>query len=80
MKSIPIYVSDEFWLPYEKEIEWNKFSLCINENQISSIPQIIDNIIKEKKHEQMIETGQRIYEKYFTWDSIITNIVRKIEA
>jgi hypothetical protein len=80
MKSIPIYVSDEFWLPYEKEIEWNKFSLCINENQISSIPQIIDNIIKEKKHEQMIEIGQRIYEKYFTWESIIKNIVKKIES
>jgi glycosyltransferase involved in cell wall biosynthesis len=80
MKSIPIYISDKFWLPYENEIKWSKFALCINENQINNIPQIVDNIIKEKKYEEMIKEGQRIYEKYFTWESIIKNIVKNIEA
>jgi hypothetical protein len=80
MKSIPIYISDKFWLPYENEIKWNKFSLCINENQINNIPQIVDNIIKEKKYEEMIREGQHIYEKYFTWESIIKNIIKNIEA
>jgi glycosyltransferase involved in cell wall biosynthesis len=80
MKSIPIYISDKFWLPYEKEIEWSRFSLLINENQIGSIPQIVDNIIKEKKYEQMIKEGQHIYEKYFTWESIIKNIIKNIES
>jgi glycosyltransferase involved in cell wall biosynthesis len=80
MKSIPIYISDKFWLPYENEIKWSKFALCINENQINNIPQIVDNIIKEKKYEEMIKEGQHIYEKYFTWDSIIKNIVKNIEA
>jgi glycosyltransferase involved in cell wall biosynthesis len=80
MKSIPIYISDKFWLPYENEIKWSKFALCINENQINNIPQIVDNIIKERKYEEMIKEGQRIYEKYFTWESIIKNIVKNIEA
>lgn len=80
MKSIPIYISDKFWLPYENEIKWNKFSLCINENQINNIPEIVDNIIKEKKYEEMIREGQHIYEKYFTWESIIKNIIKIIEA
>jgi len=80
MKSIPIYISDKFWLPYENEIKWSKFALCINENQINNIPQIVDNIIKEKKYEEMIKEGQCIYEKYFTWESIIKNIVKNIEA
>ena len=80
MKSIPIYISDNFWLPYQKEIQWSKFSLCIKENQINSIPQIIDNIIKEKKYEQMINEGQLIYKKYFTWESIIKNIIKNIQS
>jgi glycosyltransferase involved in cell wall biosynthesis len=80
MKSIPIYISDKFWLPYENEIKWSKFALCVNENQINNIPQIVDNIIKEKKYEEMIKEGQRIYEKYFTWESIIKNIVKNIEG
>ncbi len=75
MGSIPIYISDEFILPYSNIIDWDKLSLLINLNEIDSIPEKVDKIIQSNMHLEMYEYGQYCYKEYFNNNFIIKNIL-----
>ena len=75
MQSIPIYVSDEFILPYSNIIDWEKLSLLVDLDDIDSIPEKVERIIKSNKHLEMLEYGQYCYKKYFNNSFIIKNIL-----
>jgi hypothetical protein len=79
MQCIPIYISDEFWLPFADQIEWEKMSLLVNESEIDSIPEKVDAILESGKHQEMIDYGQEVYEKYLTWDGCLNTIAKRIE-
>lgn len=74
MNCIPIYISDEFWLPFEDDIEWNKLCLLVNENEIHKIPKMVDEILYTRKYQEMIDYGSEMYQKYFTWEGCINKI------
>jgi hypothetical protein len=78
MQCIPIYISDEFWLPFSDVIEWDKVSLLINEDQIKSIPKKVDDLLESGKYQDMIDYGQQVYEKYLTWDGCLNTIANRI--
>ena len=79
MQCIPIYISDEFWLPFTDQIEWEKMCLLVNENEIDSIPERVDAILESGKHQEMIDYGQKVYEKHLTWDGCLNTIAKRIE-
>lgn len=74
MQCIPIYISDVFWLPFSDQIEWNKLCLLINENEIETIPEKVDYILESGEYQSMIDYGQKIYQKYLTWDGCLNTI------
>jgi hypothetical protein len=39
--TIPVYVYDKKWLPYEDSTRWDEFSISIHESQISKIDDIL---------------------------------------
>jgi hypothetical protein len=78
MQCIPIYISDEFWLPFSDVIEWDKVSLLINEDQIESIPKKVDDLLQSGQYQDMIDYGQQVYEKYLTWDGCLNTIANRI--
>lgn len=78
MQCIPIYVSDEFWLPFTNEIKWDKMSLLIHENDIDSIPSIVDKLLKSGEYQEYINYGQEVYHKYLTWDGCLNTIAKMI--
>ncbi len=78
MRCIPIYISDEFWLPFTDEIEWDKMCLLIKENEIETIPQKVDNLLDSGEYQNYIDYGQEVYEKYLTWDGCLNTISRRI--
>jgi glycosyltransferase involved in cell wall biosynthesis len=79
MQCIPIYISDEFWLPFKSEIEWEKMCLLINSDEIHSIPNKVDDILESGKYQEMIDYGQEIYQKYLTWDGCLNQIAKRVE-
>lgn len=78
MKSIPIYISDEFWLPFTNEIEWSKMCLLINEKEIETIPERVNYLIDSGEYKNFLEYGQKIYQKYLTWEGCLNTIAKKI--
>jgi hypothetical protein len=42
--SIPIYLSDAFWLPYQDELDWREFALIVHEDDLAEIPHLIQDL------------------------------------
>ena len=78
MGSIPIYVGDNHWLPFADEIDWKEICLVVNEEDIDSIPNMVDSLIHSGEHLKMRKNILKIYNRYFSWDGIIENIVNRI--
>jgi hypothetical protein len=78
MKLIPIYISDEFWLPYNDQISWKKIVVLINENEIDQIPSLINNLIDKLEYKKMLDYTASIFNDYFTWEGCLKQIERKI--
>ena len=75
--SIPIYVYDKPWIPFEDDFDFNKIGILISEKQI---PDILD-IIKSKTKEEIaeyVENGKAIYEQYFTFEGCTKKIIEKL--
>lgn len=78
MGAIPIYVSDEFWLPFADEIEWEKAALLISENEIDTIPSKVNSLIETGEYKNYQEYGKMVYDKYLTWDGTLNQIAKII--
>ncbi len=75
--SIPVYVSDKHWLPWEDELDWNEFCVIIKPEQISDLYNILNDISPEKR-EQMLAKGKEVHSKYFTMDGLCSNILKRL--
>ncbi len=76
--TVPIYISDEFHLPYRDIIDWDKLCLLINPDEIFSIPKKIDKILSSNLYDEMVTYGQYCANKYFNYDFTISYIVNTI--
>jgi len=76
MQCIPIYISDEFWLPFTDYIEWDKMCLLIKDDEIETIPEKVDALLESGEYQSMIDYGQEMYEKHLTWDGCLNTIAR----
>ena len=78
MQCVPIYISDEFWLPFTEYIEWDKMCLLIKENEIQTIPEKVDALLESGQYQDMVDYGQEMYEKHLTWDGCLNTIARMV--
>jgi len=72
---IPIYISDEFWLPFSDKIDWDKLCVLIKEDEIETISEKVNTLLETKEYLNMISYGKEVYEKYLTWDGCLNTIV-----
>jgi len=78
MKCIPIYITDEFWLPFTNRIEWDKMSLLIGPNEIETIPERVNSLLETGEYQNFIDYGQEMYEKHLTWDGCLNTIAETL--
>lgn len=78
MGTIPIYISDVHWLPFEKYLDWSKFCIIIKPEDIKRIPEIIDSITIEKEKEMSVEC-LRVWNEYFCYESCAKMIKKILE-
>ena len=76
--TVPIYISDEFHLPYSEIIDWDKLCLLINPNEIFSIQKKIDNIMNSNLYDEMVTYGQYCANNYFNYEFTISYIINTI--
>jgi hypothetical protein len=75
--SIPIYVSDKYWLPWEDELDWNEFCVLVKSDEIHGLYDRLNNISEEKR-KQMLERGKEVYYNYFTLEKVAENILKRL--
>jgi hypothetical protein len=72
--AIPIYVwDDKEWLPYLEEIDYKKFCISINVNEIDKLEEILLSITPEKYNEMKKELEN--HKKYMTLDYMCEYLV-----
>jgi hypothetical protein len=77
--SIPIYVSDDFHLPYRDIIDWEKLCLLIKLDEINTIEKKVNDLINSGKFLEMINYGKFCHKNYFNFEYTISNIISEVE-
>lgn len=73
--SIPVFIYNPEWFPFNDVLDWSTFSVCIPEKDIPKIPEILKTYTTEQKVE-LIKTGYKVYKNYFTFKKISEQILR----
>jgi hypothetical protein len=76
--SIPVLVYDEEWLPFKKYIDWNEFSVLVEEKDIPNLKTKLQSYTKEQK-DKMLEKGKEIYREYFSMEGFSKNVLRYLQ-
>lgn len=74
--SIPVYIYDHKWCPFEDEIDWSEFCILIDISNIHNIDNILSNIGQDKI-KQMQDNLYNYWSKNFTIESICNKIIKK---
>jgi hypothetical protein len=72
-ESIPVYISDKFVIPEY----FDKYGILINENDILSIPEILNSYTEERINE-LIKAGRKYYKKLFTYEGLSKWIIEQL--
>jgi hypothetical protein len=75
---VPVIITDNPYLPWEDEINWNDFSILITEKDIPNIKNILENI-DDKNYQKLLKNGQSIYLDYFSMDGLYNNIIKRLK-
>jgi len=78
MGAIPIYVSDQFWKPFSDVIDWDKLAVFVKDDEIDSIPKLVDDLIESGEYKNYQEYGKMVYDKYLTWEGTLNQISKTI--
>lgn len=78
--SIPIYISDEFILPFKEFINWEKLAILIKPREINKIPKIVDKLLESKKYQEMLDYGEFCFDSYFNFDFMYKYVIEKVKG
>ena len=79
LNSIPVYVSDKFWLPWESELDWNEFCVLVPVWRLPEIEMMLEAITPEQIS-AMQSKMREVYDSHFTIPKITEKIVSLIKV
>lgn len=77
LDTIPVIISDSFWLPWQDELKWDDFCVIIEPEQIPDLYNILSGI-SEKQKTQMKNKIKEIYTDYFSLEGVCKNILARL--
>ena len=81
MGTVPIYISDKFFLPYIEFLDWSEFAILLKSRKISSLPRKLNNLIESGEYFRLKDSSDKVSEKYFNFlymSKYIKSIVEKL--
>jgi len=75
--SIPVYIYDDPWIPFNDLVDFEEYGILIPENEIDNIDNILKNIPKEKLI-ILQNKGREVYRDYFTYEGCFNKILQKL--
>ena len=77
-KSIPVYISDKPWIPFNDMIDFNDYGVIINEKDIDNIDNILKSISKQEI-DNKINIGKEVYKQYYSYNGCAEKILIKLK-
>jgi hypothetical protein len=77
---VPVYISDNFLLPYENEIDWNRMCVLITPNQLNDLEEILKKEIRSGDYEKKTKYIKSIYSKYFSFENTFNYIIDNLNC
>lgn len=81
LNSVPVYVYDKKFIPFEDILNWEEFCVLIPEHKIPLLKDILKDISTEQ-YNSMLLKGKEVYKNYFTLEKTseqILNVLNKIK-
>tara|TARA_X000000950_G_scaffold289542_1_gene415260 strand:+ start:12118 stop:12999 length:882 start_codon:yes stop_codon:yes gene_type:complete len=78
--SIPIYISDDFILPFQDKIEWDKLAVLIKHEDIGSLHEKVEKILNNNIHIEMLNYGKECNDKYFNMEFTSRYIFEQVQS
>lgn len=77
LNSVPVVISDQFYLPWQDELDWNQFAVLMKKDEI---PVLYDKLksITDSRYASLLSNGKRLYEKYFTLEGTCHQILKRV--
>lgn len=77
LNSVPVYISDHFWLPFTEDINWEEICVLIRPDEIKNLKDILLSI-NDTKYISMIEKGKMVWETFLEINKTCEKILNKI--
>jgi len=76
--SVPVYVYDREWLPWQDEIDWSECIITIHQSQVGIIDLMLE-AIDEEEIQKKIENCKKIYKSCLTFDKTFDRILSSLK-
>jgi hypothetical protein len=76
--SIPVYISDKPWIPFNDMIDFNDYGVIVNEKDIDHIDDILKFISKEEV-DKKTNIGKEVYKQYYSYNGCAEKILIKLK-
>lgn len=73
MGTVPVYISDYHWLPFEKYVDWNRLAICITPDKMCSLPERLRSYSDDQINE-MAKYGKEVWNRYFSYQGFTETI------
>ncbi len=80
MGTVPVYISDDFFLPYKQLLDWSKFSILLNNKNIKKLPKILNKHIDEGTYENLKYSLDQVKDTFFSFEYMTKYIQSVIET
>jgi len=77
LQTIPVIITNDYYLPWEDELNWEEFSVLIEEDQIPYISEVLEGF-SDDYVERMRTRISEVYEEYFSLDGVYNNIIKRV--
>jgi hypothetical protein len=71
--AVPVYISDNFWLPWEYELDWEKLIIKISPEQVSNMREILRDY--DSKRSSMVSYAEEIYDEFFSIEGVYNKLL-----
>jgi hypothetical protein len=75
--TIPVFIYDDKWVPFEDEIDWNEFSVLIHSKYLNKIDEILSSY-SEDRIEKMRNNLYKYWKENFTMEMVFDKIINRI--
>ena len=76
--SVPIYISDDFFLPFKELIDWENLAVLIKPREIKKIPRILNKLMSGSDYEDMLSYGRECEKNFLNFNFMEKYILKKI--